>query len=40
MKNYEKPLAELIVFQTVEAIMDVDLGDEDPDIGISVPDEW
>lgn len=39
MKNYEKPLAEIIIFQTMEAIMNLDLGDEDVDIGISVPDE-
>lgn len=39
MKKYEKPLAELIVFQTVEAIMDVDI-DDDVDLSFEVPDEW
>lgn len=41
-KEYEKPLAELIEFQTRESIMDgFDIGD-DEDIGIfeSVPDEF
>ena len=38
MKIYEKPLAQVIFFHTMEAIMDLDIG-EDPEIYTSV-EEW
>ena len=32
-KNYTKPFAEIVEFETKESIMDINIGDEDVDDG-------